>query len=101
MLKKIYISLLFVPSLAFANGNDEGMMHDFYHMMGYEWMGMGWFWWFFILFFVIIVLVFVFSLKYTEKGKEKDPLSIAKERLAKGEITKKEFEDIKKELKKD
>ena len=53
----------------------------------------------------IIALIVWYVIKYskrfaTESDYNKAPLEIAKERYAKGEITKKQFEDIKKELNK-
>lgn len=71
--------------------------------------GAGWWWgWgfggiFMILFWVGLVALIVWVVMKLSKGGEtsskKDPLDIAKERYAKGDISKEEFEQIKKDLK--
>jgi len=64
------------------------------------WMGLGWLW-ILILWAGIIALIVWVVKKLTEKGQtnsKRDPLDIAKERYAKGEITREEFEQIKKDL---
>ena len=80
-----------------------------YGMMGYG--GMGFFGAFIMLIFWVIVILLVYHLikrliehdKLHSSGKpvllaEKSPLDIAKERYAKGEITKEELEEIKNNL---
>lgn len=68
------------------------------YYMGY----MGYFGWFgMILFwgaFIWLVVWLINKNKDIEK-KEKTPLQIAKERYAKGEITKKQFQDMSNEIK--
>ena len=68
--------------------------------------GAGW-WWpfggvFMILFWVGLIVLIVWGVIKLSKGSEtsskKEPLDIAKERYAKGEISKEEFEQIKKDL---
>jgi putative membrane protein len=70
------------------------------------WYGMG-FWggWMIILWIVIIGLIVWGAVALTRRGsaksnadEEKTPLDIAKERYAKGEISKQEFERIKKDI---
>ena len=64
------------------------------------WMGLGWLW-ILVLWGGIIALVVWIVKKLTEKGQttsKRDPLDVAKERYAKGEITRDEFEQIKKDL---
>ncbi len=69
--------------------------------------GVGWWWGFggiiMILFWVGLVALIVWVVMKLSKGGEtsskRDPLDIAKERYAKGEISKEEFEQIKKDLK--
>ena len=74
---------------------------------GYNtWMG-GWPMIFMALFWVAVIVLVIWALNRFTKGNDvlsnisgKSADEIAKERYAKGEITKKEFEDIKKELRK-
>jgi putative membrane protein len=56
---------------------------------------------FWVVFLVIIVIVVLRLLKHHEIGTNHNavPLDIAKERYAKGEIKKDEFEQLKKDLK--
>ena len=69
------------------------MGSDFYH--GWGWMGFG----HPILFLIIVavILYFIFGSKCRAKHS-KSALDIAKERYAKGEINKEEFEQIKKDI---
>ena len=47
----------------------------------------------------VIALIIWLIYKFTRKGKESEtPINILQKRYAKGEITKKQFENIKKEL---
>jgi len=74
-----------------------------YQMMGgncgYGFMGYGWI--FQILIFVIFVLIIYWIIKKSDFNKNTDsPKDILKKRLVKGEITKKEFEDLLKEIEK-
>ena len=62
--------------------------------MGYMGLGFMWFFW------LILIGVIVWIMLETQRPKQLKltPLGIAKRRYAKGEITKKEFDDMKKEL---
>ncbi len=76
------------------DGWGPGMMHYGY---GYGGMFMG------LLFFILIVVLVYFVIQaITAKGRPpippESPLDILKKRYAKGEITKEEFEKIKKDL---
>jgi len=70
------------------------------------WDGRSWFHALFgLLFFLLMVLVALYLLRtltghhHTGPSSVRDPLDIARERYAKGDITKDEFVEIRKELK--
>ena len=80
------------------NKNYGGMMNMMPYSYGY---GFGMFGFFFMILFwgLIIWLVIWIISKYAKQKTSEDPLDILKERYAKGEINKKQFEEMKKELK--
>jgi len=72
-------------------------------MMGYGWNSFSTFGWLFMIFFWLLLILSVIALfRYLSKSgssKEgKTPLDILKERYARGEMSKKEFEEMKKDL---
>ncbi len=79
-------------------------MYWYYNNM--HWGGLGWF--FMILFWILVILGVIEVVRIllrTDRGnksgngtKDKTPMEILKERYAKGEIDKKEFEEKKKDL---
>ena len=65
--------------------------------------GMGWWMiaWMVVFWGVLIALIVWGIRKLTERGdsiRKQDPLDVVKERYARGEITKEEFEQFKKDL---
>ena len=69
-----------------------------YGMMGF---GMGFGFLFMLLFWGAVILLAVTLINSAQSNKEdnSDPLAILKRRFAKGGITKKQFEEMKKEIK--
>jgi putative membrane protein len=75
-----------------------GMMGNYGYGMGYGGMFLG------LIFWLIIIVLGYFLIKSliehnkTRSGEGKSALDIAKERYARGEITKEELEEIKKNI---
>ncbi len=71
----------------------------FHGMHEHVW-AMGWVWIIAILFIIIVIwfIVKVVNLNNQQGSNSKTPLDILKERYAKGEIDKEEFEERKKDL---
>ena len=94
-----------IPSTGSPQGGGGGnpMMGPWFGMMN-GWSGFGLLGWFFmIIFWLLIILGVVALIRYLgsagrSNDKEKAPLEILKERYARGEIDKKEFEEKKKDL---
>jgi putative membrane protein len=82
-------------------GGNPMMGTGFGNMMG-GWGGFGFGWIFMIVFWILIILGVVALVRYLGGTKQNEadkiPLDILKERYAKGEINKEEFEEKKKDL---
>lgn len=76
-------------------------MHYGWNMMGGGFFGIGWI--MIILFWIVVILGIVALIKWivgsdkTDHSSQK-PLEILKERYARGEIDKKEYQEMKKEI---
>jgi putative membrane protein len=69
-----------------------------YGMMGYGGMFFGLLFWILIFVIAYLLIKWLVEQNKTRGGGEKSALDIAKGRYARGEITKEEFEEIKKRL---
>ena len=69
-----------------------------YGMMGYGGMFFGLLFWILIIVVAYLLIKWLVEQNKTRGGREKPALDIAQERYARGEITKEEFEEIKKRL---
>lgn len=92
----------FMPMMWMMGGGNPMMGSGWGNMMG-GWDGFGIFGWLFmILFWVLIILGVVALIRYLSRAgqsrEDKTPLDILRERYARGEIDKKEFEEKKKDL---
>ncbi|UCH44483.1 MAG: SHOCT domain-containing protein [Nitrospiraceae bacterium] len=98
------LSFFSIWTQVYAHGPDEG-----YPMGPWMWWGHGMGWWIFPFLMIVVMLIICFLLfrrkggmsSWCDFGEQKDaetPLDILKKRYAKGEITKEEFEKIKKDL---
>ena len=93
----------FMPMMWTKGGGNPMMSYSWNNMMS-SWNGFGLLGWIpMVLFWVILILGGVALVRYLGSSrksgdKEKTPLDILKERYAKGEIDKKEFEEKKKDL---
>jgi len=79
----------------------NGSMSGWGHMMGYGWYG-GMFTW--IILIIVAVIIVYFLLNKSRNGKPSDDpakesaVDILKKRYAKGEITKEDFDRLKKDI---
>lgn len=87
-------------------GNNWGYGSGYMHNVGYMGFGLGWL--LFLIFWVIVIAAIVWAVKWMFGGgagyrhkdmpQEDSALKILKERYARGEISKEEFENKKKDL---
>jgi putative membrane protein len=92
---------LFLVKYGLLKGGAEIMMH--YGFWGYP--GMGWLGWggliFPLIFWAALIFLFVALFRGSRRHEETEDntaLDILKQRYAKGEITKKDFEEMKKDI---
>ncbi len=64
------------------------------HYDGHHFWGMHWFWWILWVIFIFWIFATPYDIPGQRKKKEA-PLDILKKRLANGEISKEEYEDLK------
>jgi len=91
------LNLSAFSATAFADVGDCHMVD----MMGYGFMGLGWFGMiFWVLFWVVIIaaVLYFFNLLLRERRYEENALEMLKRRYVRGEISEKEFKKMKKEL---
>lgn len=92
------VGLLLLGGGAFGHGNGDDWHMGGWPMMGGMWCPLVW-----LVLVVAVVVLIVLAVKYfmpkRPAGKaERSGLEILKERYAKGEISKAEFEEMKKDL---
>ena len=109
------LALIFVTGTALADSGHENFneaneinLLETNGDWGYMMPGMGTFFWgmggfgflFMILFWIVIIWAIYWFIQQmiSQQKPQKDSLEILKERYAKGEITKEEFENMKKDL---
>ncbi len=90
--KNMWVWIFVVVSLLLLFGS-FGM--GGYGMMGF---GMGFGFLFMLLFWGVLIWLVVTLINASPSGKKEDSLNILKKRYASGEITKKQYEEMKKEL---
>lgn len=104
-----FMSLMWMMESAFApesyggtKGGGNPMMGNWGNTMFGGWGGFGFGWVFMILFWALLILGVIALIRFLARSgqgrEDKTPLEILKERYAKGEIDKKEFEGKKKDL---
>ena len=101
------LSLLTIPAIAFAQSQPAAQGYPYYPFMHYNMMGYGYGYGFFpfeilmVVWWVIIIVLIVSVIRWIVGGRHhrhwmhgsSNALDILKERFAKGEIDKKEYEE--------
>jgi putative membrane protein len=87
---------LLLPSVAWANGDDSCHGEGWGHMMDVGYGGM--FMWLILLVLIGVVVYFVFQSSKSKSSATERPLDVLKKRYARGEITKEQFDQMKKDL---
>ncbi len=98
MIRAIYLVVLFL-SVQIVYANDWG--HMMYPGTGHMFWNFGFIGMFFMILFWVAVILLIYWVvkKFIETKQPEKPINILKERYAKGEITKKEYQKKIKELK--
>lgn len=94
-----FLLSLFIPVVAFAHGGGDGggkggNLLNKLNIIGFQYRGT-----MTLLIGLLFLVAFIFFIVQQVKVQKKEPpIEIVKKRYAKGEITKQEFENIKKDL---
>ena len=96
--ENVYIGYGMMGSWGMTNMMGRGMMGNY--PAGYDYSNYGYWniFWILLLAAVIFLVVWIIHRFGIKKTASETPLNISRKRFAKGEITKKEFEDMKKDL---
>jgi putative membrane protein len=102
-MRQLLIVVLLLPLILGGCFEDYGPMRGWGHMMNYGcgYGGGGIFMWIIFLIAIGLLIYFIFQVQKTKNQKSSEnesPLDILKMRYAKGEISKEDFERMKKDL---
>ena len=92
-------SILFLPASVLASGFDDRPMHGWGPFMHFGFGGITM--WIILLVVVGVILYVVFSSKKSGSGSilpRERPIDILKQRYARGEITREQFQEMKRDL---